>query len=47
MKKKTAKYAEEQDNELTDSYQNYDLSWYLQKEKETSFRMANFVKCAM
>ena len=35
--KKNAKSAEEQDNELTDSYQNYDLSWYLHKEKETSF----------
>ena len=35
--KKTAKSAEEQDNELTDSYQNCDLSWYLHKEKETSF----------
>ena len=34
---KTAKSAEEQDNELTDSYQNCDLSWYLHKEKETSF----------
>ena len=31
--KNTAKSAEEQDNELTDSYQNYDLSWYLHKEK--------------
>ena len=39
MKKKTAKSAEEQDNELTDSYQNYDLSWYLHKEKETSFSL--------
>ena len=35
--KKTAKSAEEQDIELTDSYQNYDLCWYLHKEKETSF----------
>ena len=34
---KTAKSAEEQDNELTDSYQNCDLRWYLHKEKETSF----------
>ena len=34
---KTAKSAEEQDNELTDSYQNCDLSWYLHKDKETSF----------
>lgn len=36
-KKKPAKSAKEQDNELTDSYQNYDPSWFLHKEKETSF----------
>ena len=42
---KTAKCAEEQDNESTYSFQNYDLrvllvflyqGWYLPKEKETS-----------
>ena len=37
--KNTAKSAEEQDNELTDGYQNYDLIWYLHKEKETSLRL--------
>ena len=51
---KTAKYAEEQDNDSTYSFQNYDSrqllmflyqGWYLHKEKETLFLtsfMANF-----
>ena len=51
---KTAKCAEEQDNESTDSFQNYDSrrlsmfmyqGWYLYEEKKTSFLtlfMANF-----